>query len=67
MHPGADANVVADVLDGDVLVASTIQETINGTTQVTSNFTQRSATLLADSITGGALPAPFDVVSVQPR
>jgi preprotein translocase subunit SecD len=67
VHPGDLTNVVADTLDGTVLVASTIQSTINGVTAIAGNFDQRSATLLADSITGGALPAPFDVVSIQSR
>jgi preprotein translocase subunit SecD len=66
-HPADDANVVADVLDGDVLVASTIEETITGgITQITGNFTQRSATVLAGFLSAGVLPASFEVVSIRP-
>jgi preprotein translocase subunit SecD len=67
VHPGDLTNEFACTLDGNVLVASTIESTINGVTAIAGNFTQRSAILLAGSITGGALPAPFDVVSVQSR
>ena len=57
--PGDIANVVADTLDSKVIVASTIQSTINGTTQITGNFTQQSATNLANSLKYGALPLNF--------
>jgi preprotein translocase subunit SecD len=57
--PGDIANVVADTLDTKVIVASTIQSTINGTTQITGNFTQDSATNLANSLKYGALPLNF--------
>jgi preprotein translocase subunit SecD len=66
-HPGDQANVVATTVDGVVVVASTIEETINGDTSIAGDFTSLSATLLAANLTGGTLPAPFDVVSVQPR
>ncbi|HEU5268717.1 MAG TPA: SecD/SecF family protein translocase subunit, partial [Jatrophihabitans sp.] len=39
--------------------ASTIQSTINGTTQITGNFNQQSATNLANSLKYGALPLNF--------
>jgi len=57
--PGDIANVVADTLDSKVIVASTIQSTINGTTQITGNFDQQSATNLANSLKYGALPLNF--------
>ena len=65
VHPGDTANVVADVLDGDLLVASTIQETITGDTELAPNLTQRTATRLAGFLSAGVLPVPFDVVSVR--
>jgi preprotein translocase subunit SecD len=57
--PGDIANVVADTLDSKVIVASTIQNTINGTTQITGSFTQDTATNLANSLKYGALPLNF--------
>jgi preprotein translocase subunit SecD len=57
--PGDIANVVADTLDSKVIVASTIQSTINGTTQITGSFTQDTATNLANSLKYGALPLNF--------
>lgn len=67
-HPADDANVVADVLDGDVLVAATIEETIDcGCDEVTANFTQVAATRLAGYLSAGVLPTPFDVISVRPN
>jgi len=58
-NPGDIANIVADTLDSKVIVASTIQSTINGTTQITGSFTQQSATNLANSLKYGALPLNF--------
>jgi len=66
-HPGALANEVADIVDGVVVVASTIQETIVGDTSIASGFDQQSATTLAANLTAGQLPAPFDVISIQGR
>jgi preprotein translocase subunit SecD len=65
VHPADLANVVATVLDGVVVVASAIQETIVGVTSIADGFDQRSATALAANLTGGVLPAPFEVVSIQ--
>lgn len=56
---GDIANIVADTLDSKVIVASTIQNTINGTTQITGGFNQSSATNLANSLKYGALPLNF--------
>jgi preprotein translocase subunit SecD len=67
VHPVDMANQVADTVNSQVVVASTIQSTINGDTAIAGNFTQRSATMLAASLNGGALPAPFDVISIQRR
>jgi preprotein translocase subunit SecD len=67
-HSGELANVVAFTLDGEVLVASTIQSTINGDTSLVGNFDQQGATSLAANLTaGGTLPVPFDVVSIRSR
>src|SRR6185312_13806772 len=43
-------NQVADTLDSKVIVNSTIQGTITGTTQITGNFTGSQATNLANSL-----------------
>lgn len=62
-------NQVADTLDSKVIVASTIQSTITGTTQITGNFTGAQATNLANSLKYGALPLNFtqqDATSVSP-
>ena len=52
-------NQVADTLDSKVIVASTIQSTISGTTEITGNFTGSQATNLANSLKYGALPLNF--------
>ncbi|HJQ02024.1 MAG TPA: protein translocase subunit SecD [Jatrophihabitans sp.] len=62
-------NQVADTLDSKVIVASTIQSTITGTTEITGNFTGSEATNLANSLKYGALPLNFtqqDATSVSP-
>jgi preprotein translocase subunit SecD len=67
--PGDISNVVADTLDSKVIVASTIQSTINGTTQITGSFNQQSATSLANSLKYGALPLNFiqqEATSISP-
>jgi preprotein translocase subunit SecD len=64
---GSVENVVADVLDGRVIVASTIQAEITGTTQIIGNFDQTSATSLATALGLGTLPVPFTVITVSPR
>jgi preprotein translocase subunit SecD len=66
-QPGAMANQVATTLNGVVIVASTVLSTITGTTSIAGGFDQRSATALAANLTAGALPAAFDVVSIQNR
>jgi preprotein translocase subunit SecD len=66
LHPGDTANVVADVLDGDVLVASTIESPIiAGYTEIAPDLTERTATRLAGFLSAGVLPAPFDVTSMR--
>jgi preprotein translocase subunit SecD len=66
-HAGDIANVVADVLDAKVITVSTLQATIVGDTQISDNFTQRTATQLAADLTAGSLPRQFDVTSIQHR
>lgn len=57
---GDVANLVAYTLDNDVLEAATVQSTINGDTQISGNFTAKSAQNLANSLKYGALPLSFD-------
>jgi preprotein translocase subunit SecD len=67
--PSDISNVVADTLDSKVIEASTIQSTINGTTQISGGFTQQSATNLANSLKYGALPLNFiqqEATSISP-
>ena len=58
--PNDPANRVAFVLDGKTISAPEIQGTINGQTEVTGQFTQESATDLANVLKYGALPLTFE-------
>ena len=59
------ANQFAIVLDGDVLSAPMVQQTITGgEAQITGNFTRRRAVDLAALISSGALPVRLTVGSV---
>lgn len=59
VDPGAVGNQVADVLDGKVIVASTVQATIASTTEISGGFTEDSARALATTLAGRALPVSF--------
>ena len=59
VNPNDIANQVADTLDTKVIVASTIQGTISGTTEISGNFDEQKATNLANSLKYGALPLNF--------
>ncbi|HVX54479.1 protein translocase subunit SecD [Nocardioides sp.] len=50
----------AIVLDGDVISAATADSRINGSAQISGNFTQASAAALANNLKFGALPVSFD-------
>jgi preprotein translocase subunit SecD len=63
--PNDPANLVAFVLDGKVLSAPEIQGTINGSTQVTGQFDQKSATTLSNDLKYGALPLSFSVSQAE--
>jgi preprotein translocase subunit SecD len=57
-------NRFAVVLDGKVITAPTTQAAItDGKPQITGNFTQTTATTLADQLKFGALPVGFEVQS----
>jgi preprotein translocase subunit SecD len=57
-------NQFAIVLDGAVISAPTTNSVItNGKPQITGNFTQESAKVLADQLKFGALPIGFEVQS----
>jgi preprotein translocase subunit SecD len=58
--PNDPANNVAFVLDGRTISAPTIQGTINGQTEVTGQFDQKSASDLANVLKYGALPLTFE-------
>ncbi len=63
---GTGGSITAFTLDGAVLSAPQISEAINtATTEVTGNFTQDSATALANSLKYGALPLHFDASSTE--
>ncbi|MEZ0077446.1 protein translocase subunit SecD [Planotetraspora sp. GP83] len=58
-------NQLANVLDGVVIVAPTIEEAIpGGSARISGSFNQKSATELADQLKYGALPLKFKVGSV---
>lgn len=57
--PTSIENEVADVLDGRVIVASTIQSTITGTTQITGSFDETSAKSLAAALQRAPLSVGF--------
>ena len=59
VSPGDPANLVAFTLDGKVVSAPEIQGTIQGRTTITGNFTQASASELANSLKYGSLPLTF--------
>jgi len=65
VSPGDVANHVAFVLDGKVVSAPEIQTTINGTTSVTGDFNETSATELANALKYGALPLTFTQQEAQ--
>jgi preprotein translocase subunit SecD len=56
---------VAFTLDGRVISAPTIQGAINTQTQIQGNFTQTSATELANQLKYGALPLTFSQATAQ--
>jgi SecD/SecF fusion protein len=60
---GTPANRVAIFLDTQVITAPGVVSPSSNQTQITGNFTQASAQLLADQISAGALPA--DISTVQ--
>lgn len=67
--PNDIANKVAFVLDGRVVSYPEIQGTINGTTSITGDFNQDSATDLANALKYGALPLTFqqsEALTVSP-
>ena len=59
-------NTVADTLDGKVIVASVIQQTITGTTQISgTGIDGTTAPNLANSLKYGALPLKFTQEAAQ--
>lgn len=50
----------AIVLDGNVISAATADSRINGSAQISGNFTQATAGALANNLKFGALPVSFD-------
>ncbi|WP_310740267.1 protein translocase subunit SecD [Microbispora sp. H10885] len=61
----APRNQLANVLDGVVIVAPTIEEAIpGGSARISGSFTQVTATDLADQLKYGALPLKFQQSSV---
>jgi len=58
---------LAIILDGKILSAPQIREPIlSGRAQITGNFTEQEATLLAAALRAGALPADITVVESAP-
>jgi len=68
VHPVDVANEVASTLDGVVVVAATVQQTIDAdVTAFAEGLSSLAADQLAANLTGGALPAPLDVASTTSR
>jgi preprotein translocase subunit SecD len=65
-NPTSVLDQLAVVLDGTVVTAPTINGAIpGGQAQITGNFTQKSASTLANQLSYGALPLTFKQQSVQ--
>jgi len=63
---GAPRNQFAVTIDGYIVTAPAIQAVITtGTAQITGNFTQESATALANQLKYGSLPIGFKVESQE--
>jgi preprotein translocase subunit SecD len=62
---GHVGTLTAIVLDGNVISSETIQGAITGTTQITGNFTHKTASRLADDLKYGALPLSFETQTAQ--
>ena len=61
---GMNANEIAIVLDGEIVVSPTVQQVISGgSCEMTGNYSKEEATTTAALIRGGALPV--DLVEVQ--
>lgn len=57
---------VAIFLDGEVISAPTVNDTITGgKAQITGNFTPQEAKTLVGRLNSGALPVPIDLISTQ--
>jgi preprotein translocase subunit SecD len=56
---------VGITLDGKVIEAPTINSAISGGTEISGNFTQQSATTLANQLKYGALPLSFSQATAQ--
>ncbi|WP_274556106.1 protein translocase subunit SecD [Streptomyces spiramyceticus] len=57
-------NQFAIVLDGEVVSAPTVNQTLSANAEITGSFTQESAQELANILSYGALPLSFDEDSV---
>jgi preprotein translocase subunit SecD len=65
-HPTSPLDDLAVVLDGSVVTFPTINGAITGgQAQITGNFSQKSASILANELSYGALPLTFTQQSVQ--
>ena len=68
VFPHDVSNGVAYLLDDSVVTGTDTQGSANGDLQLLSDFTtQKVGAGLAANLTGGPLPAPFDVVSIRSR
>lgn len=67
--PGDPTRRVAIVLDNEIISSPQVDPSVScgvgipgGSTQITGNFNQQSATQLATLIEGGALPVPVEII-----
>jgi preprotein translocase subunit SecD len=66
VHPN-DPNAWVAIVDGKEVQSHSTPKAVNGAPAIWYTEDQQSAIRLAANLTGGVLPAPFDVVSVSRR
>jgi len=64
-NPQDTADIWVAAVDGKVVQSHMTPKAVNGAPAIWYTPDQRSETRLAANLTGGVLPAPFDVVSIQ--
>jgi preprotein translocase subunit SecD len=66
-NPHDPSNIWVPTVDGNVVQSHMTRKPVNGAPAIWYTPDQRSETRLAANLTGGVLPAPFDVVVVRAK